>query len=163
MNLKNINFAQKKAKDFNILTRLYQYYALYILFLPIFWTLFYKFKVSKNKNLENKPYIILHEDASLLQDNMLILVGPDDSYEIPKTISINKFMETDEDTLSNITLINCLVSNVFNWHLNEVVNEKEHNFMLCNCDRYPENLCYIFNYNGIDFKGNFDPILLILL
>ena len=31
--------------------------------------------------------------------------------------------------------------------------------MLCNCDRYPENLCYIFNYNGIDFKGNFDPIL----
>ena len=108
---------------------------------------------------ENKPYIILHEDASLLQDNMLILVGPDDSYEIPKTISINKFMETDEDTLSNITLINCLVSNVFNWHLNEVVNEKEHNFMLCNCDRYPENLCYIFNYNGIDFKGNFDPIL----
>ena len=90
---------------------------------------------------------------------MLILVGPDDSYEIPKTISVNKFAETDKNTLSNITLINCLVSNVFNWHLNEVVNEKEHNFMLCNCDRYPENLCYIFNYNGIDFKGNFDPIL----
>ena len=108
---------------------------------------------------ENKPDIILHEDASLLKDNMLILVGPDDSYEIPKTISINKRMETDKDTLSNITLINCLVSNLFNWHLNEVVNEKEHNFMLCNCERYPENLCYIFNYNGIDFKGNFDPIL----
>ena len=45
MNLKNANFAQKKAKDFNILTRLYQYYALYILFLPIFATFFYKFKI----------------------------------------------------------------------------------------------------------------------
>ena len=90
---------------------------------------------------------------------MLILVGPDDSYEIPKTISINKFMETDEDTLSNITLINCLVSNVFNWHLNEVVNKEKNNFMSCVCERYPENLYYIFDYNGIDFKGNFDPIL----
>ena len=71
-------------------------------------------------------------------------------------------METDKDTLSNITLINCLVSNVFNWHLNEVVNRKngeENNFMSCVCERYPENLYYIFDYNGIDFKGNFDPIL----
>ena len=108
---------------------------------------------------ENKPDIILHEDASLLKDIMKIPFGPNASYKIPKTISINKCMETDKDTLSNITLINCLVSNVFNWHLNEVVNEEEHNFMSCVCERYPENLYYIFDYNGIDFNGNFDPIL----
>ncbi len=57
MTKKEINFAQKKAKDFNILTRLYQYYALYILFLPFFGNMFYKLKFQRNKNLEKKPYI----------------------------------------------------------------------------------------------------------
>ena len=66
MNLKKANFAQKKAKDFNILTRLYQYYALYILFLPIFATFFYKFKIKRNKNLENKPYIIAPNHISYM-------------------------------------------------------------------------------------------------
>ncbi len=66
MNLKNVNFAQKKAKDFNILTRLYQYYALYILFMPIFGTFFYNFKVTKNKNLEKKPYIIAANHISYM-------------------------------------------------------------------------------------------------
>lgn len=54
--MKKNNHARKYAKDFNILTRLYQFYALYILFLPIFG-LFYKFKCNRNKNLEKKPYI----------------------------------------------------------------------------------------------------------
>ncbi len=58
MDMKKINFAQRKAKDFNILTRLYQFYALYILFLPLFSLLFYKFKVKRNKQLEKKPYIV---------------------------------------------------------------------------------------------------------
>ncbi len=66
MNIKNINFAQKKAKDFNILTRLYQYYALYILFLPIFGFLFYDFKLKRNKNLENKPYIFAANHISYI-------------------------------------------------------------------------------------------------
>ncbi len=57
MTKKEINFAQKKAKDFNFLTRLYQYYALYILFLPFFGSLFYKIKLNKNKKLEKKLYI----------------------------------------------------------------------------------------------------------
>ncbi len=62
----NENYAHRKAKDFNILTRLYQYYALYILFLPIFGTLFYKFKVKRNKNLEKKPYIIAPNHISYM-------------------------------------------------------------------------------------------------
>lgn len=62
----NINYAQKKAKDFNILTRLYQYYALYVLFLPIFGLLFYDFRVKKNKNLEKKPYIVAPNHISYM-------------------------------------------------------------------------------------------------
>lgn len=58
MRSKNINYARKKAKDFNFLTQLYQSYALYILFLPLFSLLYYDFKITKNKNLENKLYII---------------------------------------------------------------------------------------------------------
>lgn len=63
---KEVNFAQRKAKDFNILTRLYQYYALYILFLPIFATLFYKFKVKRNKKLDKKPYIVAPNHISYM-------------------------------------------------------------------------------------------------
>ena len=56
MNVKKINFSQKKAQDFNFLTRLYQYYTMYILFLPIFATLFYNFKINRNKNIDKKNY-----------------------------------------------------------------------------------------------------------
>ncbi len=63
---KKVNFAQKKAKDFNVLTRLYQYYALYVLFLPIFGGLFYNFKIERNKKLENKPYIIAPNHISYM-------------------------------------------------------------------------------------------------
>ena len=61
---KEINFAQKKAKDFNILTRLYQLYALYILFIPFFGRLFYKLKFVKNKKLEKKLYIFASNHIS---------------------------------------------------------------------------------------------------
>ena len=66
MNYKNMNFAQRKAGDFNILTRLYQYYALYILFLPFFGTLFYKFHIKSNKKLEKKPYIVAPNHISYM-------------------------------------------------------------------------------------------------
>ncbi len=66
MSVKEINYASKKAKDFNILTRLYQFYALYVLFLPIFGLLFYNFKVTKNKKLEKKPYIIAPNHISYI-------------------------------------------------------------------------------------------------
>lgn len=67
MNIKKINFSQKKAADFNILTRLYQYYAMYILFLPVFAGLFYNFKIIKNKNLDKKKlYIIAPNHISYL-------------------------------------------------------------------------------------------------
>ncbi len=66
MDMKKINFAQRKAKDFNILTRLYQFYALYILFLPLFSLLFYKFKVKRNKQLEKKPYIVAANHISYM-------------------------------------------------------------------------------------------------
>ena len=66
MNYKNMNFAQRKAGDFNILTRLYQYYALYILFLPFFGTLFYNFHIKSNKKLEKKPYIVAPNHISYM-------------------------------------------------------------------------------------------------
>ncbi len=66
MTKKEINFAQKKAKDFNFLTRLYQYYALYILFLPFFGSWFYKIKLKRNKNLEKKLYIYAPNHVSYM-------------------------------------------------------------------------------------------------
>ncbi len=58
MGAKTINYAQKKACDFNILTRLYQLYALYILFLPFFGGFLYNFKIKRNKNLDKKKLYI---------------------------------------------------------------------------------------------------------
>lgn len=67
MDIKKINFSQKRAADFNILTRLYQYYTMYILFLPVFAGLFYNFKITKNKNLDKKKlYIIAPNHISYL-------------------------------------------------------------------------------------------------
>ena len=63
---KPINYASKKAKNFNILTRLYQYYALYILFLPLFSLFFYNFKIKRNKNLEKKQYIVAANHISYM-------------------------------------------------------------------------------------------------
>lgn len=51
------NYAKKHAKDFNIFTILYQFYALYILFLP-FSFLFYSIKVKKNINAPKVPCIV---------------------------------------------------------------------------------------------------------
>ncbi len=71
--MEKINHARKFAKDFNILTRLYQYYALYILYIPIF-SLFYRFKCSRNKNLENKPYIFAANHISYCDPFLMNMV-----------------------------------------------------------------------------------------
>lgn len=51
------NYAKKHASDFNFLTRLYQFYALYIIFLP-FSFLFYSIKFKKNNFDVKKPCIV---------------------------------------------------------------------------------------------------------
>lgn len=72
---KVINHARRYAKDFNILTRLYQLYAIYILFVP-FSTLFYKLNVKRNKKLDkNKLYIYAGNHISYLDPFMMGLVS----------------------------------------------------------------------------------------
>ena len=70
--MEKINHARKYAKDFNILTRLYQLYALYILYIPIFG-LFYKFKCTRTK-LENKPYIFAANHISYCDPFLMNMV-----------------------------------------------------------------------------------------
>ena len=67
MDIRKVNFTKKEAKDFNILTRLYQFYAMYVLFLPIFAGLFYKFKVTRKTKLDKKKlYIVAPNHISYL-------------------------------------------------------------------------------------------------
>ena len=67
MKYDKINYASKKAKDFNILTRLYQYYAMYCLFLPIFGFLFYDFKIKRHEKFDiKKRYIIAPNHISYI-------------------------------------------------------------------------------------------------
>ena len=67
MNLKNVNFYQKKAKDFNILTRLYQLYTLYILLKPFIEFPFYNIKIESNFKAEKgKNYILAPNHISYL-------------------------------------------------------------------------------------------------
>jgi len=67
MKYDKINYAYKKAKDFNILTRLYQYYAMYCLFLPIFGFLFYDFKIKRHEKFNpKKRYIIAPNHISYI-------------------------------------------------------------------------------------------------
>ena len=67
MKYDKINYASKKAKDFNILTRLYQYYAMYCLFLPIFGFLFYDFKIKRHEKFNpKKRYIIAPNHISYI-------------------------------------------------------------------------------------------------
>ncbi len=51
------NYAKKQARDFNIFTKLYQIYALYVVFLP-FSSLFYNIKYKKSDYEIKKPCII---------------------------------------------------------------------------------------------------------
>ena len=59
------NYTKKNASDFNILTRIYQIYALRILFIPLIAFPFYNFKISGNRDaLKNKPCIIASNHVS---------------------------------------------------------------------------------------------------
>ncbi len=63
--LSHKNYSRKNAKDFNILTFLYQIYALRVLFIPFIAFPFYKFKVVRNKNVSfKKPYIVASNHIS---------------------------------------------------------------------------------------------------
>ena len=67
MKYDKINYASKKAKDFNIFTRLYQYYALYFLFLPTFGFLWYDFKIKRHEKFDlKKRYIIAPNHISYI-------------------------------------------------------------------------------------------------
>jgi len=67
MNLKNVNFYQKKAQDFNFLTRLYQYYTIYILLKPFIEFPFYNIKTSSEfKPEKGKNYILAPNHISYL-------------------------------------------------------------------------------------------------
>ena len=57
-------YARRCADDFNFLTRLYQLYALRVVFIP-FASLFYKFKISVNRfALKNTPCIVASNHIS---------------------------------------------------------------------------------------------------
>ena len=67
MNLKNVNFYQKKAKDFNFLTRLYQYYTIFVLLKPFIEFPFYNIKTSSEFKAEKgKNYILAPNHISYL-------------------------------------------------------------------------------------------------
>ncbi|GBF23494.1 1-acyl-sn-glycerol-3-phosphate acyltransferase [Candidatus Gastranaerophilus sp. (ex Termes propinquus)] len=53
---KEKNYARRYAKDFNILTFLYQRYSIYCLFVPIA-SIFYNIKLTGCENLEKKQYL----------------------------------------------------------------------------------------------------------
>lgn len=57
-------YARRCADDFNFLTRLYQLYALRVVFIP-FASLFYKFKISGNRfAIKNTPCIVASNHIS---------------------------------------------------------------------------------------------------
>lgn len=67
MDLKKVNFFQKKAKDFNFLTRLYQLYTLFILLKPFIEFPFYNIKIEKKTKLDKKKlYIVAPNHISYL-------------------------------------------------------------------------------------------------
>ena len=67
MNLKNVNFYQKKAKDFNFLTRLYQLYTIFVLLKPFIEFPFYNIKIEKSfKPEKDKNYILAPNHISYL-------------------------------------------------------------------------------------------------
>ena len=67
MNLKNVNFYQKKAQDFNFLTRLYQIYAIFVLLKPFIEFPFYNIKTETSfKPEKGKNYILAPNHISYL-------------------------------------------------------------------------------------------------
>lgn len=64
-------YTKKTAKELNIWTRLYQLYAIFVLFRP-FVSLFYKYKISGQKNFDRKkPHIFAANHISYLDPFLL--------------------------------------------------------------------------------------------
>lgn len=59
------NYSRKHASDFNIFTKLYQLYALVVVYFP-FTSLFYSVKIKKHSKLPKKPYILAPNHISYL-------------------------------------------------------------------------------------------------
>ena len=68
------NYTRKYAKDFNILTKLYQFYALYILFIP-FTFLFYSIKLKRNSGKIATPCIVAPNHISYFDPLLATLVS----------------------------------------------------------------------------------------
>ncbi|MBE7708055.1 MAG: 1-acyl-sn-glycerol-3-phosphate acyltransferase [Cyanobacteria bacterium SIG27] len=67
MNLKKVNFYQKKAQDFNFLTRLYQLYTIFVLLKPFIEFPFYNIKIESEFEPEkDKNYILAPNHISYL-------------------------------------------------------------------------------------------------
>ncbi len=81
------NYAKKKAKELNFLTRLYQIYAIHVVFrLATIW--FYKFKFVGRENIEkNKSYIVSPNHISYLDVFLVsIALGKPLSYMAKKEL-----------------------------------------------------------------------------
>ena len=62
-----INYASRKASSFNILTRIYQLYSLFVIYIPFFWFPFYWIKIDRNKKLDKKKnYIVAPNHVSYM-------------------------------------------------------------------------------------------------
>ncbi len=62
-----INYASRKASSFNFLTRAYQLYSLFVVYMPVFWFPFYRMKIDRNKKLDKKKnYIVAPNHISYM-------------------------------------------------------------------------------------------------
>lgn len=68
------NYTRKYAKDFNILTKLYQIYALFVLFIP-FVNLFYSVNLKRNGNKVKSPCIVAPNHISYFDPFLATLVS----------------------------------------------------------------------------------------
>jgi len=83
---KRKNYARKYAKDFNIFTKLYQLYAMHILFVP-FSSLFYSLKIQKSKDMPKRPYILAANHISYFDPFLATLVsGAGNAYMAKKEL-----------------------------------------------------------------------------
>lgn len=61
-----INYASRKASSFNFLTRAYQLYSLFVVFMPFFWFPFYNMKITRNKKLPKRNFIVAPNHISYM-------------------------------------------------------------------------------------------------
>lgn len=127
------NYARKYAKDFNILTKLYQFYALHIIFLP-FSSLFYSIKCEKADCEIKKPCIVAPNHISYFDPFLATLVsGIGLAYMAKKELfegdsSLNKYVK------KNISRLGAFAVNREKLEVSTIKSAKEvfkANFSLC--------------------------------